>query len=70
MVKTKSSTESSRMGRPPLNYQATMVRFPKETLERMDRLVGVKQRAIFIREAVEARLKYAEELKKISSPKE
>ncbi len=40
------------MGRPPLNMTATVVRFPDETLERIDNLVGNKQRAKFIREAV------------------
>ncbi len=58
------------MGRPPLNHQATTVRFSKETLERIDKLVGEKQRAIFIREAVEARIRYAESLKKLDEPKE
>lgn len=57
------------MGRPPLNHQATTVRFSKETLDRIDELVGEKQRAIFIREAVEARLKYAESLKNLDKPK-
>lgn len=50
------------MGRPPLHMDATTVRFPKETLDRIDALVGVKGRAKFIREAVEARLLYMERL--------
>lgn len=53
------------MGRPPLNHHATTVRFPQELLDRIDAIVGEKQRAIFIREAVEARVRYAEELKSL-----
>ncbi|WP_090427948.1 hypothetical protein [Ensifer sp. OV372] len=45
-----------RMGRPPLDMKATLVRFPAETLERIDALVGDKHRAKFIREAVEREL--------------
>jgi len=48
------------MGRPPLNMQVTNVRFPAETLRRIDALVGEKQRASFIREAVARELERAE----------
>lgn len=44
------------MGRPPLNMTATLVRFSDETLARIDDVVGNKQRAKFIREAVEKEL--------------
>ncbi|MDE4557563.1 ribbon-helix-helix domain-containing protein [Sinorhizobium meliloti SM11] len=49
-----------RMGRPPLNMKSTNVRFPAETLERIDALVGDKHRAKFIREAVERELERVE----------
>lgn len=65
MTQTLQQDTLRIMGRPPLNHQATTVRFPKELLDRIDALVGEKQRAIFIREAVEARVRYAEELKSI-----
>ena len=48
------------MGRPPLNMKATNVRFPADMLARIDALVGEKQRAIFIREAVERELERVE----------
>lgn len=64
-----TQNKSRRMGRPPLNHQATTVRFSKDLLDRIDALVGTKQRALFIREAVEARVKYAEQLKAMESPK-
>ena len=69
MSDDKTQDISRRMGRPPLNHQATTIRFPKELLDRIDDLVGTKQRAIFIREAVEARVKYAEDLKKLGITK-
>lgn len=69
MSDDKTQDISRRMGRPPLNHQATTIRFPKELLDRIDALVGTKQRAIFIREAVEARVKYAEDLKKLGITK-
>ena len=43
--------------------KATNGRFPAEMLERIDALVGEKQRAIFIREAVERELKRIEKEK-------
>jgi predicted DNA-binding protein len=69
MSDDKSQDLRRRMGRPPLNHQATTIRFPKELLDRIDALVGAKQRAIFIREAVEARVRYAEELKTLGKQK-
>ncbi|WP_188821124.1 hypothetical protein [Brucella endophytica] len=39
---------------------ATTLRFPAETLKRIDDLVGKKHRAKFIREAVERELERAE----------
>lgn len=50
------SNTPRRMGRPPLHMTATLVRFSEETLARIDALVGNKQRAKFIREAVEKKL--------------
>jgi predicted DNA-binding protein len=50
------------MGRPPLHMTPTLVRFPEETLERIDKLVGDKQRAKFIREAVVNEIEHREKL--------
>jgi len=58
------------MGRPSLDMKATNVRFPESLLSRIDALVGQKQRAKFIREAVEARVRYAEELRKMADDEE
>lgn len=69
MSEDKSQDARRPMGRPPLNHQPTTVRFSKELLDRIDALVGTKQRAIFIREAVEARVKYAEDLKSLGKQK-
>ena len=52
------------MGRPPLKpelkLQATVIRLPKTTYERIKALVGEKKMAEFIREAVERELKRRE----------
>ena len=52
------------MGRPPLKpelkLQATVIRLPKATHERIKALVGEKKMAKFIREAVEHELKRRE----------
>lgn len=69
MAKTETQDKARPMGRPKLDHQPTTVRFPAELLKRIDALVGEKQRAIFIREAVEARVNYAEQLKKMTEPK-
>lgn len=57
------------MGRPPLNMQRTYVNLSPETLVRIDSIVGEKQRARFIREAVDQALKMAELMKKIEADK-
>lgn len=44
------------MGRPPLNLRRTHVAFPRETIEEIDALVGVKGRSAFIQKAVEQML--------------
>lgn len=44
------------MGRPPLNLTRTHISFEKETLRRLDALVGEKGRAAFIRQAVDQML--------------
>lgn len=41
------------MGRPPLGVKSTVIRLPEGLGERIDRLVGRKRRAVFIRELVE-----------------
>jgi hypothetical protein len=53
-----------RMGRPPLNMKATVVRLSKEALERIEALVGKQKMAEFIREAVEHELKRRERKEK------
>lgn len=52
--------ERNTVGRPPLNLQRTHVSFPPETLARLDKIVGEKDRAKFIRAAVERALDVAE----------
>lgn len=44
------------MGRPALDMIATVVRFRREALDRIDNIVGQKGRAKFIREAVNKEL--------------
>jgi len=41
------------MGRPSLGVKSTVIRLPQGLGERIDRLVGHKRRAAFIRELVE-----------------
>ncbi len=48
------------LGRPPLHMKLTNVRFPEETLNRIDVLVGANRRAQFIREVVERELERIE----------
>jgi len=55
------------MGRPPLNMKVTEVRFPAELLEEIDSLVGDKNRAKFIRAAVEAAVETAKMVKSPAS---
>jgi metal-responsive CopG/Arc/MetJ family transcriptional regulator len=52
--------ERNTVGRPPLNLQRTHVSFSPETLERLDKIAGEKDRAKFIRLAVERALDIAE----------
>lgn len=49
-----------RMGRPPLGNKPTQVRIPDEAMARIDALYGRNRRAVFIREAIEEKLKRAE----------
>lgn len=44
------------MGRPPLMMLRTHISFPPETLTRIDRIVGEKGRAAFVRKAVDQML--------------
>lgn len=48
---------SKRMGRPPLNVVATLVRLQEGVAEKIDVLVGSRKRAKFIRDAVDEKLK-------------
>jgi hypothetical protein len=54
------SDTAPRMGRPPImkdsETKPVLVRFPEETLERVDLVAGKNKRAQFIRQAVEAEL--------------
>lgn len=58
------------MGRPPLNMQIVNVRLPKETVAKIDALVGPYRRPAFIREAVENAMRVAEMTGRFSTPKE
>lgn len=48
------------MGRPPLGMKPTTIRLPFETLQRIEKLVGNRRLAVFIREAVEKELEHRE----------
>ena len=48
------------MGRPPLGMKPTTIRFSLETIQRIEKLVGNRRLAVFIREAVENELKRRE----------
>ena len=50
------------MGRPPLNMKPALVRFPADVLERIDKLVGARNRPRFIRDAVTSELQRQEKL--------
>jgi predicted DNA-binding protein len=52
------------MGRPPLHMEPTVIRLPKELRDRIDSMVGEKQRAKFIREAIEHELERREKASK------
>jgi hypothetical protein len=57
---------AKRMGRPPLNVVATVVRLREGVAEKIDALVGKRKRAEFIRDAVDEKLHREE--KKRSKP--
>ena len=50
------------MGRPPLGMKPTTVRLPAETIRRIEQLVGNRQLAVFVREAVENELQRRNQL--------
>jgi Arc/MetJ-type ribon-helix-helix transcriptional regulator len=54
------TTNPRRRGRPPLNLKPTVVRLSKDTIKRIEALVGKRRMAEFIREAVERELKRQE----------
>ena len=55
------------MGRPPLMMLRTHISFPPETLDRIDKIVGEKGRAAFIRKAVDQLLDSVELTKKLEA---
>lgn len=55
------------MGRPPLMMLRTHISFPPETMRRLDRIVGPKGRAAFIRKAVEQALDIVEHAQKLEA---
>lgn len=48
------------MGRPPLGMKPTTIRLSKDTIRRIEALVGNRRLAVFIREAVENELQRRE----------
>jgi hypothetical protein len=52
----RMSYTPSRMGRPPLNLDKTVIRFSAETRKRIEALVGKRGMAAFTRDAVEREL--------------
>jgi len=57
------------MGRPPLKLLRTHIAFDPETLRRLDRIVGPKGRAAFIRDAVDKALDTVELAQKLEAEK-
>lgn len=55
------------MGRPPLKMLRTHIAFSPETLTRLDRIVGPKGRAAFIRKAVDQALDTIELAQKLEA---
>jgi metal-responsive CopG/Arc/MetJ family transcriptional regulator len=55
------------MGRPPLMMLRTHISFPPETLKRLDKLVGPKGRAEFVRQAVHQMLDTVELARKLEA---
>lgn len=60
MTEFPISDSSGRMGRPPMNVKATVVRLTQEALDRIEKVAGPNQRASFIREAVDNELERRE----------
>lgn len=58
------SRKTPRMGRPPLNVKATLVRLTRTTIAKIDALAGPNKRSQFIRDAIERELKRLESEKK------
>ena len=54
------SDSDDAMGRPPLGMKPTTIRLPQEMIQRIETLVGNRQLAQFIREAVERELERRE----------
>lgn len=54
---------ANRMGRKPMGMKEIKVQFPAETLEKVDALVGDKNRSKFIRAAVDGALTTAAQVK-------
>lgn len=48
------------MGRPPLGMKPTTIRLSLDTIQRIEKLVGNRRLAVFIREAVENELERRE----------
>lgn len=48
------------MGRPPLGMKPTTIRLPVETIRRIEALVGNRQLAVFIRDAIDNELQRRE----------
>lgn len=57
------------MGRPPLKMLRTHIAFSPETLRRLDRIVGPKGRAAFVRAAVDQALDTIELARKLEAEK-
>lgn len=55
------------MGRPPLDYIRTHISFDREVLRRLDKIVGEKGRAAFIRKATNQMLDAVEEAQRIAA---
>src|SRR5262245_59166410 len=60
LTKWTLSVTFGRMGRPPLNVKATVIRLPEGFADRIDAVAGTNRRSQFIREAVERELKLRE----------
>ena len=53
---SQSSARTSRMGRPPLNVKATVVRLTVSMIARIEKVAGKHRMSQFAREAIEAEL--------------